>query len=226
MSKILYFEGAGMPETERSGDVGNCRIRTAFSLPDGKRVYLEVSAWQPSQLQADYYNERRGSGRMMKAGNLYADIESAFFIANDGIIDKDDHPHIKSVDLLFDWSLDGILKIVRSVGGDFDEVVCLPDLAGYSVHATTIQLFTEGRRYNYGDEFKYNPEQTARRIAKYRELYEEENRSGEKFPKLSSYEFPNFSFYVDPEDPDYCIKCINNGKFVNGERYIRYHIPA
>ena len=29
MKKILYFEGAGMPETERSGDVGNCRIRTA-----------------------------------------------------------------------------------------------------------------------------------------------------------------------------------------------------
>lgn len=56
MSKILYFEGAGMPETERSGDVGNCRIRTAFSRPDGNRVYLEVSAWQPSKLQADYYN--------------------------------------------------------------------------------------------------------------------------------------------------------------------------
>ena len=217
MKKILYFEGAGMPETERSGDVGNCRIRTAFSRQDGKRVYLEVSAWQPSQLQADYYNKNSGSGRVMKAGNLYAAIDYAFYIT-DGYDDVNDNRISIPEELLFDWSRDGILAIVRYLGGDFDEVVCLPDLAGYSAHAATIQLFTEGRRYNYGDEFKYNPEQTASRIAKYSELYKEEQRNGEKFP--------NFSFYVDPENPDYCIKCINNGKFVNGERYIRYHIPA
>lgn len=217
MSKILYFEGAGMPESERSGDVGNCRIRTAFSRPDGKRVYLELTAWKPSKLQAKYCNENSVYNHMMKAGNIYAAVNYAYFIT-----DNSDDVNCNQIRIpekfLFDWSLKGILEIVRYLGGDFDEVVCLSDLAGYSVHAATIQLLKDGRRYNYGDEFNYNPEQTARRIAKYRELYEEEQRNGEKFP--------NFSFYVDPVDPDYCIKCINNGKFVNGERYIRYHIPA
>lgn len=217
MGKVLYFEGAGMPESDRSGEIGNCRIRTAFTLRDGKRVYLEVGAWKPSQLQADYYNKNCGSGCIMKAGNLYAAIDSAFYIADDYDDVNDNRIRIPE-ELLFGWSLDGILAIVRYLGGDFDEVVCLPDLAGYTAHAATIQMFTEGRRYNYGDEFVYNQKQTARRIAKYRELYEEEQRNGEKFP--------NFSFYVDPENPDYCIKCINNGKLVNGERYIRYHIPA
>jgi len=37
--KTLFFEGAGAVER---GDVENCRIRTAFTTNDGKKVYLEL----------------------------------------------------------------------------------------------------------------------------------------------------------------------------------------
>ena len=43
MSKTLYFEGAGCVPR---GDLENCRIRTAFHLDNGKRVYLEISGFE------------------------------------------------------------------------------------------------------------------------------------------------------------------------------------
>lgn len=43
MSKILYFEGAGMEGTQKN-DVENCRIRTAFTNDLGEKIYLEVTS--------------------------------------------------------------------------------------------------------------------------------------------------------------------------------------
>ena len=41
--KTLYFEGAGWEKAERSiNTIGNCRVRTAFHLDNGKGVYLEI----------------------------------------------------------------------------------------------------------------------------------------------------------------------------------------
>ena len=41
--KILYFEGAGWSNADISkSTIGNCRIRTAFHLDDGRLVYLEI----------------------------------------------------------------------------------------------------------------------------------------------------------------------------------------
>lgn len=41
--KTLYFEGAGHPGADVSrATIGNCRIRTAFHLDDGRPVYLEI----------------------------------------------------------------------------------------------------------------------------------------------------------------------------------------
>ena len=43
--KVLYFEGAGWSGADISkATVGNCRIRTAFHLDDGRKVYLEIIA--------------------------------------------------------------------------------------------------------------------------------------------------------------------------------------
>lgn len=42
-TKTLYFEGAGWSGADISkATVGNCRIRTAFHLDDGRAVYLEI----------------------------------------------------------------------------------------------------------------------------------------------------------------------------------------
>lgn len=41
--KVLYFEGAGWSGADISkATIGNCRIRTAFHLDDGRAVYLEI----------------------------------------------------------------------------------------------------------------------------------------------------------------------------------------
>ena len=222
MKKNLYFEGAGTLEPSLCGDVGDTRIRSAFTLRDGKRAFVDIDVWQPNKLLADHYNsEHSDGGRKIKEGGLYLRVDSADYItddiAKDGYNVDDENKNRINIpeNVLFDWSLDGVLAFVRYIGGDFDEIVCLPKLAGYSVFKSASFLFAHGNTqiYNYGDQFTYNPEQTARRIAKFNELYAEEQQNGEKNP--------NFSFYVDSEDPDYCIKCINNG-----ERYVRYHIPA
>lgn len=42
--KTLYFEGAGWSDTDSSTNVGNCRIRTAFTNDDGRQIYLEMSS--------------------------------------------------------------------------------------------------------------------------------------------------------------------------------------
>lgn len=42
--KTLYFEGAGWSGADISkATIGNCRIRTAFHLDDGRAVYLEIN---------------------------------------------------------------------------------------------------------------------------------------------------------------------------------------
>lgn len=41
--RVLCFEGAGCPEADESkATIGNCRIRTAFHLDNGKAVFLEI----------------------------------------------------------------------------------------------------------------------------------------------------------------------------------------
>ena len=42
MSKTLFFEGAGCVPC---GEVANCRIRTAFTNNDGKKVYIEFISY-------------------------------------------------------------------------------------------------------------------------------------------------------------------------------------
>lgn len=200
--KILYLEGAGI-NTEDCGDVGNCRIRTAFTNKEGKKIYFEAS------------NGAKNDTIIWSLHYITDEIEK------NGYNTDDENKHSIKFDrtICKEWSLENLLKIVQSVGGDFEQVICLPDLAGYRVHKEK-RDYKNGniKNYNYGDEFYYNAEQTERRIVVHDEIYRTEQAKGEKFP--------NFSFYVDPNNSDYCIKCINNGKLENGERYIRYYIPA
>ena len=48
MKSTLYFESAGTFRPEEYGPLNGCRIRTAFQLLNGKRVYFEASRWTPS----------------------------------------------------------------------------------------------------------------------------------------------------------------------------------
>lgn len=217
MKKVLYFEGAGMPETDRSGEIGNCRIRTAFTLKNGKKVYFEAMAWKPSDEMIKAYNNaeslQRGKNgerylsQKLKPGKIYISVDSLHYITDKtdengiNISDCNESRIIFNNDLSREWTKSDLLAFVNSLGADFDEVECLPDLAGYRVFADGIKQPQRNgniKNYNYGDKFDYNAEQTARRIKTYQEIYkQEQERTGKKYPC--------FSFYVDSTNKDRCI---------------------
>ena len=109
----------------------------------------------------------------------------------------------------FEYTEDAILKFVNALGASFDAVKVVPDLGGFRV-------FPEGHScdgpdgYNYGDEFRFDPEMTARREAVHDKIYDIEKdelmcdraMNGRKFVHSpSGTDYPNFSLWVDREDP-------------------------
>ena len=144
-----------MPETDRSGEIGNCRIRTAFTLKNGKKVYFEAIAWKPSDEMIKAYNNaktlQRGKNgerylsQKLKPGKIYIAVDSLHYITDKtdengiNISDCNESRIIFNNDLSREWTKSDLLAFVNSLGADFDEVECLPDLAGYRVFADGIK---------------------------------------------------------------------------------------
>lgn len=171
--KTLYFEGAGCVPR---GDLENCRIRTAFTLDNGKKVYLEIMGFEVTKHTAAIY-----------AGLTNVTyIDYCFYITGD----KDDcqknriyEEDGKTIERQkhFEYNRENLLAFVNSLGASFDAVEILPDLAGYRVHK-------DGGGYNYGDEFYYDRERTAQaeKIKQY--FYDfEKNELGKEYPNFSIY---------------------------------------
>ena len=164
MKKTLYFEGAGCVPC---GEVENCRIRTAFRDADGRAIYLEITSIEVTKYTSKMYKHFRNVGF----------IDACFYI-------DDEYEPIER-GYAFEYTKANILQVVNSLGCSFDEVVILPNLAGYRVFRD------DG--YNFGDEFVFDAERTARaeKIKDY--FYAIEKAEGKKYP--------NLSLWVDDEDP-------------------------
>lgn len=109
--RTLKFERAGM-KLDDMNDVGTGRIRTAFHTKDGKALYLELIAIRKSKYTQSWCKwERTGF------------VDSCFEMEDDEI--KPDYIEPDNVDVHnhFEWTLAGLLNLVNSIGGDFDEVV-------------------------------------------------------------------------------------------------------
>ncbi len=121
MPKTLYFEGAGCVPR---GEVENCRIRTAFHHYNGRGIYVEIIG----------NDVPKGKRSVMPywAVNIkeYAGIVTDCFFT-------DDHKYFNT-HTVFEYTKKNILDFVNSLGGDFEEVVILPDLAGYPADLTVI----------------------------------------------------------------------------------------
>lgn len=151
MKKTLYFEGAGCEGTQRN-DVENCRIRTAFTNNDGKKIYLELM-----------------SGAIPE-GHLYVDF--CHYIT----LDKDDcnESRIKEVERQLNglsYTKVDILKLVNEkLNCSFDEIVILPWLSGYYVHEKTARGCN---KYSLMEDFTNIPERTVEREHVYKEVAKE-----------------------------------------------------
>jgi len=208
--KILYFEGAGQSGVDVSkATIGNCRIRTAFHLDDGRAIYLEINGSERT---------RRGNREIFR-WKYTGFVDSCYYITDD--IPNDDCNKHRVILLgeekcggwvgarTFEYTETAILKYVNSLGASFDAIKVLPDLGGYRVFREKHSNHGP-ERYNYGDEFHYDPEMIARREAVYDKVYDIEKddllcdrvMNGHKFTHSPwGVDYPNFSLWVDEFDP-------------------------
>ena len=199
MSKTLYFEGAGWSGADSSkATIGNCRIRTAFHL-DLEKKHPRCSCREPHDGAAAVYLEiicgtiGKENKKLGLEPTYYGWIDYLHYVTDDDRND-DCNRHILPFErrARIGYTLESILKFVNDLGASFDAVAVCPDLGGYRV-------FRDGyspkgtERLNYGDEFQYDPDMTARREAVYRHVYELEKAEGSRYP--------NFSLWVDQDDP-------------------------
>lgn len=156
--KILYVEQAG---TERAGygdggdnmgDVGSNRIRAAFSLNNGKRVYFDAESWRPTQEQAQEWNAKCSQGDKLTAGALYIGALSLHYISDNV---EENGVKIKPPRNAIAWTREDIRRFINSLGANFSAIVYIPKFPFYAAHAVGIEAARHGnvKCYNYGDEF-------------------------------------------------------------------------
>ena len=191
MKKTLYFEGAGCVPCN---DVENCRIRTAFTNKEGKKIYIEfLSGYKHTKVEYDKNGRKlKNSKWVSEDGYLYCN--SCHYITDDSGIDKcnksrlscERNSEIEKVK----YTKENILAFVNEhCNADFDEIVALDDLAGYMVFADVKKCNTsEG--YNFGDVFNYDAELTRKRIEKVKEMRKE-------FCILFNQKYDNTSYYIE-----------------------------
>ena len=182
--KTLYFEGAGWSDADISkATIGNCRIRTAFHLDDGKAVYLEINGSERTRYSSPKVYQWRYTGFVNTCHYITDDVP------ND---DCNKHSIIHRNYRTFAYTEAEILRFVNSLGASFDAIKVLPDLGGYRVFRDKYSNHGPGC-YNYGDQFQFDPELVARREAVYQHYYELE--------KLEGWKSPNFSLWTVEDDP-------------------------
>lgn len=186
--KVLYFEGAGIPEADVSvATVGNCRIRTAFHLNDGRPVYLEILGIKNNR---DF---RCNVPCSLPYVPKYAGfIESCHYISgssNDCCKNRIDFNEY--ISKIIDYSFNGICQFVNSLGCSFDRIEVLNNLDGFRVFKDRFDYSVDS--YNYGDVFVPDRELIEHRERIYNYIYNKEIERGEKFPC--------FSLWVDENEP-------------------------
>lgn len=200
--KTLYFEGAGWSEADISkATIGNCRIRTAFRLDDGRAVYLEINGTERTKHSPSCYQWQ-----------YTGFVTSCFYVTDENPNDDENKHSIRLTDRkrIFEYTEAAILKFVNSLGASFEAVKVVPDLGGYRVFPENYTRARGTGRLNYGDEFPFDPEMTSRREAVHKWIYDTELRELEEDRKTGARkfvhspcgkDFPNFSLWVDEADP-------------------------
>lgn len=168
MNKILYFEGAGCVPCN---DVENCRIRTAFTNRDRKKIYIEFIS-EDGYLDCDYCH--------------YITEDPTIGDCNLSRLNCERNQEIEKVK----YTKENILAFVNEhCNADFDEIVVLDNLAGFRVFSDKGRHNTP-ERYNFGDVFEYDADLTRRRREKVEEMKKE-------FCVLFNQRYDNTSYFVN-----------------------------
>lgn len=173
--KVLYFEGAGMPGT--GGEVGNCRIRTAFKAANGKAYYLEIEGNDHGKEWRKYHPE-------FKNVPIIGFISFCYEITGDAD-DCNKHRHKIERSFDFPYTEKNILNIVnKNFGTAFGKLLVLPDLSGYRVHGGCISGVPQK---NLMDDFNYDEKVTeaAKAIVEHHCQLERDN--GVKWPCVTAW---------------------------------------
>ena len=135
---ILYFEGAGVEGTQRN-DVENCRIRTAFTNNEGKKIYIEFTSWERT-----VYRTRSIRGNKPLKNPVPIKTYTAINCDHCHYItpDKDDcNENVLPCErnsCNWEYTKENILKFVNeNCNCSFTEMKVLPFLSGYHVHDKT-----------------------------------------------------------------------------------------
>lgn len=184
MKKILYFEGAGCVPCN---DVENCRIRTAFTNKDGKKIYIEFLN--------GYKHTRKGNGKVVSEPG-YLSCDSCHYITDDPEIDDCNKSRLScernSEMEKVKYTKENILAFVNeNCNADFDEIVVLDSLAGYRVFADLEdpKKRNTSEMYNFGDVFNYDVELTKKRREKVEKMKK-------KFCVLFNQKYDNTSYFI------------------------------
>lgn len=147
MSKTLYFEGAGCVPR---GEVANCRIRTAFTNDDGKKIYIELISYDVTN--DDHKRYKRYFE--YETGTAIGFCDACYYITDDPEIDDCSKSRLPCERKKhFVYTYEGIKNFVNeNCNASFDEIVVLDNLAGYRVHNNSGKHNTS-ERYNFGDTF-------------------------------------------------------------------------
>lgn len=183
MKKVLYFEGAGCA---KAGEVANCRIRTAFTNDDGKKIYIELLSYTVETI--DHKKWKRYSE--YEAGTVLGFCDYCNYITDDSSVDDSNESCLPCERKgQFIYTYEGIKNFINeNCNASFDEIVVLDNLAGYRVFNDDGKKNTS-EMYNYGDTFAYDEELTEKRIAKVAEL-------SKHFKQIFNQKYDNTSYYI------------------------------
>lgn len=184
MKKVLYFEGAGCVP---AGEVANCRIRTAFTNDDEKKIYIELLSYTVEAI--DHKKWKRYSE--YEVGTVLGFCDYCHYITDDPSVDDCNESCLPCErKKQFIYTYEGIKNFINeNCNASFDEIVVLDNLAGYRVFNISGKYNTS-ETYNYGDTFVYDAELTKKRITKVAEL-------SEHFKQIFNERYDNTSYYIE-----------------------------
>lgn len=184
MKKVLYFEGAGFVP---AGEVTNCRIRTAFTNDDGKKIYIEFTSYTVTNIDHKKWNRYLG----YEVGTVLGFCDYCHYITDDPSVDDCNKSRLSCErNGQFIYTYESIKNFInKNCNASFDEIIILDNLAGYRVFNDSGKSNTP-EAYNFGDTFAYDAKLTEKRIAKVAEL-------SEHFKQIFNKKSDNTSYYIE-----------------------------